>query len=60
MKIFKTEIKKAFDTPGFIIALIIGFLCVFYKNFETSKHDILIIKMIISAEGYVEVIKEPF
>ena len=39
MKILKTEIKKALDTPGFWLSLLIGFSCVFYKNYLIIKHD---------------------
>lgn len=52
MRVLKTELKRAFDTPGFLIALLIGFGCVFYKNYWLILHDYEIYKTYNKLGGY--------
>ena len=60
MKILKTELKKAFDSPGFVIALIIGFGCVFYKNYLIIKQDYYVFGLYKEMGRYININAAPF
>lgn len=55
LKVLKTEIKKAFDTPGFLVAMLIGFGCIFYKNFLLINHDYQIYEMCKKLGAYMNI-----
>lgn len=60
LKIIKVELKKALDSSGFLVALLIGFICIFYKHYLLIQHSIFLHNIVEKCNIYENIYTASF